>query len=250
MIHQNGNLHTDWNMQYKIIEKIQKCGGMESYAKKIHLNGAFYPDDRIARCMDERTCGGVHSAGPFFLLSKEEVSRYTSAANISGTTSHKGCGAARLAYLMEMGLQQNAEINQEIIDNYADEKAKALAKLLGVKYKGQLDVVPATHHIAVAAYYAATDFDPSKTQELPTGFVINRNYTPKNAALKELDIALSIAFGAHGFGNLFTKEHPFYVIAIGNNGSQSVESLKAEVRGVVEKYGNRVMLDGFAAPHK
>lgn len=250
MAHQHESILNDWNAQYKLVKKISNYGGMEKYTKTIPIEKAFYLNDRTLRCIDERTFGGVHSAGSLILLSKEEIREYQKKANGSEATSHKLCGAALLAYLKEHGLPADSIIPQEVIDTYADTKAREVAKDLGIPYKGQLEVSPTGHHIAVVVYYTAADFDPSNVKELPAGFVINRNYTPKNAALKELDIALSIAFGAHGFGNLFTDKTPFYVIAIGKNGTMSVEDLKAEARDIVEKYGKRVVLDGFAAANK
>jgi hypothetical protein len=112
---------------------------------------------------------------------------------------------------------------------------------------------PAELHIARVAYLDGTGrFDPSQVQQLPPGFVISRKYMEAPYAKQEADIAVSIALGAHGFGDRINEDAPFYLVAVGDGRPDGLsrEELEREVQDIVQRSGGRVVSTGFTATPK
>src|SRR3989344_7706927 len=175
------------------------------------LAEAFRLKDRVLRCIDERTGGGLHLGGSGVLLSNAiEVVR---SMNVEAITSHAGCGAAKMA-------AAEAGIPVERVEHYAEQWSRTLARQLGVPYQGHLPVTP-EFHIARVAYYDGTgQFDWSHIPGgLPAGFTISRKYLDPEYAKREIDIAASIAMGDHGYGDLISQSpySQFVFVAIGSS---------------------------------
>ncbi|MDD5110480.1 MAG: hypothetical protein PHI63_04690 [Patescibacteria group bacterium] len=209
---------------------------------------AFQPADRWLRCIDEGTPGGVHMAGSGILLGVGAAAEAARAAGATTITSHEECGAAKL-YATEKGL------DPEKSDTYGQEFARDLAKELGVNYCHlPLSEMarPAGLHVARVAYYDGTgSFDPSRLPDtLPAGFVISRRYLKPDYARRECEIAITIALGHHGFGELFTKDSPFILVVVGDakDSAFSLQSLRTEIEPLVHPYHGRVVIDGFLTP--
>lgn len=64
---------------------------------------------------------------------------------------------------------------------------------------------------------------------------------------EEIEIALQIAFGHHGLGELFTSENPFVLTAIAAN-AEGLEEIKSKLFEIKHEYGDRVVIDGFVMP--
>ena len=111
---------------------------------------------------------------------------------------------------------------------------------------------PAGLHVARVAYYDGTgNFDPSRLPDaLPPGFVISRRYLKPDYARRECEIAVSIALGHHGFGELFTKDTPFILVVVGDPEEKAflLGSLRTEVEEIARAYGGRVAVDAFVSP--
>ncbi len=238
------NIQDYWDKQNPLLEKLYN--GVGDYVKIIKGFGrSFELRKRSIRCIDERVAGGIHIAGSGILLGKERISKIAREANVTEITSHEACGASQLAY-------DNLTPEEKAMYPNAGEYAKAWtqerAQELGIGYT-HLDVTPQGFHIARVVYYDASGtFDPSKISELPSGFIVSRKYISKEEAQKDLDIAISIAFGAHGFGHRFKKGSEFLIIPIA--GEASLETLNEEVKSIAQQYGDRVKIDGFNAPHE
>lgn len=124
---------------------------------------------------------------------------------------------------------------------------------LGVPYAGHITDLarPLDMHDARVAYYDGTGhFDPSLAVNLPKGFVVSRRYLSAAYAAKEIEIAVSIALGRHGFGQHFTPEQPFHIIVVGDPHVEnySTEALKHELSIFADKHAGHMVLDGFTAP--
>lgn len=189
---------------------------MQSYWDSLSDRGlAVELSDRGIRCMDEGTPGGVRLAGSGILLGLDRAERFARRVMADGGVSfvsyHRDCGAAG-AYTAEHG--------GETFDN-AKSFAEKLAERLGVEACEVKLERPEGFHIARAIHYDTTgSFDPSRVAGMPAGFVISAKYHDEVDALAELDMAISIAMGSHGFGDLFDREHPLLLVPVAANASQ------------------------------
>ncbi|MBU1613236.1 hypothetical protein KKC87_02285, partial [Patescibacteria group bacterium] len=79
------------------------------------------------------------------------------------------------------------------------------------------------------------------------GFVISHHYVPADYVAEELKIAVSIAFGDHGFGELFGKDLPFFIIVFGRT-LEMVENIKKEAQNILkdtqEYKDGKIKVDG------
>ncbi|MBM4417800.1 MAG: flagellar basal body-associated FliL family protein [Chloroflexi bacterium] len=197
---------------------------------------AFALKDTHLRCIDEGTPGGLHMAGSGVLYQNavEDLR-----GKITGIWTHENCGAAAL-YV------KNKKIQTESPDAVADDEAKKLAEKLGIPYLGRIAAKdmrrPTDIHTARAIYYDGTgSFDPTLIPGMPQGFIISRKLISDPAyARAEVEVAIGIALGEHGFGSHFTGAHPLYVVIVGGLTPESIPSrtMAEEMRAGAEKYHN------------
>lgn len=242
-----------WNEQSEILKKIEDNGGIASYIKTIpNIADAFKGNDLIVCCIDEGTPYGCIRFAGSLILNQDKAGKFIPLlenAGVQGVYSHTGCGAAQL-----YAKQNNLDVDKA--DEYGIDWAKKLAEMIGVPYKGHIGTQgiepmkrPKEFHIARVIYYDGTGrFNPDKVKDLPLGFVISRRYhLEAKDALDEVKIAISIATGNHGFGDLIDKISPIIIIPIGDSGDRnfSVNKLKSEINEILEEYKDRVVIDGF-----
>ena len=220
------------------------------------LNGIktlFELADRRFRCINERTPGGLHAAGPVILMDEEKGLKMLEKARADGIYSHAGCGAAGLAFAKLSEADRRFFVNS---DNYGAFYAKAIAKKAGIPYKGHLQVEPHFHVARMAIYDGSGCFDNSiaklKVVGLPPAFVISRRYHSESEnAMIEASIAATIATGDHGFGGLIKADKtPFVLLVIGGRYSKefSLSKLMTEAEEVAKGFKGKVIVDGFVAP--
>jgi len=233
-----------WKAQSPLFEELYRDGIARYAQTSERFYEAFKGDDRCVRCIDEGTPGGIHFAGSGILMGKEKALEALALANAEGVSSHEGCGAAKL-YAQRRGLDERDA------DAYAMEWSRNLASLYGVPYthiaKERL-ARPADLHIARAMYYDGTGMfgDPTRAG-LPKGFVVSRRFMDISSAQEDAAIGISIALGAHGFGERITEEEPFIIIPIGDPSSEDF-SLDRLYKELADLGKERVIIDGFVAP--
>ncbi len=226
--------------------KVILLGGMKKYAETVPgLSRAFVLSDHSLRCMDEGTPDGIHCAGSGILLKLDDIKKGFTEARLDGIYSHAGCGAAAL-YAKQQGL------DAEFADEYGKEWAKSLATNLGIPYRGHIEAGemkrPSSLHVARVAYFDGTGtFSPSACPDLPQGFVISRRYMAPEYARKEVEVAIDIALGHHGFGSKFSANDPFLLVAVASKSDAdlSINKLKNELQSVASKFGRKIKVDGF-----
>lgn len=208
--------------------------GMEEYIADVDVALAV-ARDRWIRCIDEGTPGGLHLAGSGILLGEDWEESLERAAEVvremdaDGISWHRGCGA--VAHYVK----SHNEVKDDV-DEVAERFARELAVKVALPCREQMLMRPGGLHIARAVYYdGAGQFDPSRVEGLPSGFVISRRYLSKAYALKEAEMAVGIALGHHGFSELFTREQPLLLVAVGGDGG-----LERELTEVAKPYGRRV----------
>lgn len=224
--------------------------GAEKYFKQEFpdLKHAFVRDLKCVVCMDEGTAhkdyGGeskfcMAGSGILFPAQTEDervqkVAKMFIDLGISEVTSHEGCGAAGLAYKRDF---PDAKPTPEQIEEYGKNWVRKVAEEMGrLGHEENFNHIPADemerpaefHNARVVYYDSVGGFNPNKEIGLPMGFVIERQHVPAEYAQEELKVAANIAFGHHGFGNLFSPELPFVIIVLASN-QQDLENLKKEV---------------------
>jgi hypothetical protein len=223
-----------------ILGQIVERGAQSYFEASPQTKHCFRIEKRVINCMDEGTPGGFRVAGSLILLPEKEAQFFVRESSAEGLFSHTDCGAAALAFRRKYNLKANEKVALKEIDEFAKAEAKRIAKITNIAYWGHLEKNdlqrPLGLHIASAAYYLGIPyFDPSKNPILPPGFVISRKFLPKDYAQFELQLAINIALGEHGFDGLFSQNEPFLLIIITERDSQEFteEKLKEEVIEVI-----------------
>lgn len=237
-------LEQEWKKQSVILKAVLERG-MQDYAGSLEgVEAAFETKDHTLCCIDEGApFGDMRSAGSGILMEGEVRMKFISElkrAGVKEVTSHAGCGAAAL-YREKMGFTDKS------VDEVAQEGAQKIAEELGVPYKGHLTelVRPKGLHNARVVYFDGTgSFNPSAVDGLPAGFVVSRKFMTPEQAREEAGIALSIAFGDHGFGKKFSDGEPLVVVTIGGE-ELSAEQLQQELEGLAG--GRPVRIESWQA---
>jgi hypothetical protein len=241
-----GNLRTRLWAESRLVRECIERDGISSYVRSLsNLSDAFRPGDRALRCIDGRTPGGARLAGSGVLLGLEKAKAFAQAAQCDRITYHEDCGAAR-AWAQE----HSRDVSEAT--TCAREFAEELAQALGVPCSETPLVGPPGFHDEAIIYYDGTELaNPARVSGLPKGFVISRAYFGDDfpAALEQVKLAASTALGEHGFGELFTPEHPLRVVAVGHpqNAHLSVQQLAQELGLLELPAPERVVIEGFAA---
>jgi len=220
-------------------------GGVQKYAESLpDLSRAFDLQSRTIRCIDEGIeADGISLAGSGILLDESEVLDTIMHAHADGITCHEGCGAVALAL-------KKAGRDPADADMVAQEWASQLAVRAGIPYKGFIRLAdmarPPEMHIARTIYYDGTGrLALSGAPELPRGFIISRKYTNRHYAEHEIKVAIDIAMGDHGFGELITEDQPLVIVpvAVAGEGELGADHLRHEIENASRDFGGRVRID-------
>jgi len=251
--HDKTRVQEYFSRQDGIFRAIYDKGAEEYLMSHPSMRSVFYGCNGIVSCIDEGTPhGDIRFAGSGILNEKirEILDRERERGNLTRITSHDECGAARL-FVQSKGLDISTA------DGLGRKFAKYLAEELGVKHVhiGIEDMErPSGLHIARFVYFDGTGrFNPSKLNGgfIPAGFVVSRGYLDAETAVNEAKLAVGIATGVHGFGELITPDKPLIIVPVGHpkESRLSVASLRRELAPIANEYGDRVHIDeGFNAP--
>lgn len=270
----NEELLKYWEDQRRVVEPILKTGFNNYLDAKASTKSAFEKSFNKANaicCIDERVKEeGLHAAGSGIayilgvldqakqmpikqLIDMAAKNAAVDFGNFSPAKvfTHEGCGAESLVYgsLLEAygdnGMDTLTEPSQLGI-YWAD----TLAKEMNIEYAGRLNVEPATFHIARVIYYDATGKFTHrlvKDNELPEGFVLSRRYMNKEQCMAETNVAIGIATGNHGFGELINASDNNQLLLIGFGNPEitelSEENIKAELQEIASKYDGKVIIN-------
>ena len=231
-----------WEQEAGVSTAIARAGGVASYLTALPgWQKAFELRDRYLRCIDEGTPGGLHLAGSGILLDMGRAAETARAMRVEAVTYHDDC-----TEIINWGKTKNLLPGSEF------EEAKKiyvrLAQELGVPlYKTELKRPEGLHAARVIYYDGTGSFDPSAVNGLPIGFVISRRYLKADYALSEVTMALDVAFGAHGFGEWFTRTTPLWLVVLGSRSLPSAK-LIGELEPLVANRAGRVKIDELNLP--
>lgn len=224
--------------------------GLPAYVDRLDIAQAFESTDRIIRCMDERTRRGVlHLAGAGRLLGIKETLEFIKVSGATGISWHLGCGAVEI-FLQHLTDHPTAAQ----VDLEARKIAQAIAHRAELPCYLEPTDPDLKSHVSTAIYVDATgEFDQTMVKGLPVGFHISWKWLSQigaqEYALDEIGIAHSIAFGHHGYGDLFTPDKPFLIVVV----AESIRQLERILDQLEEKFEEelregRTVLDGFVRP--
>jgi len=257
--------HEAWDAGKNEMDVLIKDGAEKYFhAGFPDIKRAFLSELHTVVCMDEGTAhkdiggeGKFCIAGSGILLPAEnEDARVRKAVElfkrmgVRDITSHGGCGAAGIAYKRDFPDKHASDISPVEIEEYAKAWSQKVADELG-----RMDVEsehthiiseemerPVEFHTARVVYYDCVGgFNPNIEIGMPMGFVIERANLEKEYALQELSVAIDIAFGHHGFGELFNKENPFVLVVLAKS-TEDLEKFKSEIAESIKN--NKNYLDG------
>jgi len=230
---------------------LHERGGLELHFESIAtLKDVFRLEDRCFRCIDDRTPGGLHAAGPVILMDEKKGVDMLRRTRAEGIYSHTGCSAAAIAF---EDLSENMKKFYENPDNYGMFYAKRMAKKADIPYMGHILALPHFNMARLAVYDGTGSFDNSKLETigLPPAFVISRRYhSDAETAMKEVSLALTAATSSQGFGRLIKAgKTPFLILVVGARQNEfSLNRLMEEAEEVAKDFGGKVIVDGFVAP--
>lgn len=236
--------------------------GAQNYFKKEFpdLNQAFVKEIDTVVCIDEGCAhkditgkGKLNIAGGGILLPARSESdrleiavKFFNELGVKNITSHEGCGASKLAFVRD---NPGSKPTPEQVNEYAKMWAEKLAQKMGATaYDIPLAEMerPAEFHNARVLYFDTVGgFNPNKEKGLPIGFVISRRHVPSEYALEELKVAVDIAFGDHGFGELFNDKNKFVIIPLAKDAA-SLRAAEAEIENALAGNENfsKIKIDG------
>lgn len=241
-------IEKEWQLFQAQRESLRDRGAQETFAVLPGFEKAFVknPKHVAVLCIDEGCTGeGTHLAGSGCGISEEQLMAELKAAGVTEFTTHEGCGAWALAH---PELDEATE-REEAVTVWG----ARIAHQLGVPHRHIAAAEmkrPAEIHNAFYALYDGTgSFNRDSVPEMGPGFVTS----PKHfaSAKDNLELAVKIAFGAHGLGEKFSAEDPFVLIGIVNptDAHFSKERIIADLTSVQEKFPTgKVKIDVIELP--
>ena len=238
----------EWNKFEGQRKSLAELGAKETFGKLVGFEQAFAagPEHGAVLCMDEGCTGeGCHLAGSGCGIPEGQLLSELKAAGITEFTTHEGCGAWSLAH--------------PELTNTADKESAAIAwgeeiaKKLNLPHRHipapEMKRPPELHNAFYAIYDATGSFNRDRVPEMGPGFVTSPKYF--SSAKADLELAVKIALGGHGFGKKFDQENPFVLVGVydPSNTSLSREQILADLQEVQNKFpADYVKIDLIDAP--
>jgi len=174
-----------------------------------------------------RLAGAGIMLGSSPAISRNMTAQLVKDRQLTCISYHRDCGAGA-------AVASTGEDGDAIIKKFAT----SVAAKAGVEAVcAPLNRIPHYHKV-VAHYYCGVPYAPHAA-DLPAGFVTSRFAVTPEYGKHELRLAIEIAFGEHGFGELFTLAEK-YVVAVVASSRGERDVYVAEVEEVVASLTQRV----------
>lgn len=212
---------------------------------------AFSKQPKTVVCIDERVNSydpnepKIGIAGTLVLMSDEDLKitlQKLQEAGVDKITYHEGCGAVGL---YKKNNPEDDRESKEIAQNMAQNvcfglSLNSVAQCVGYSDEADIQMMgdPRFHNARAIVVDGTGKFNPALL-EIPAHFLLSAFYEPNlEYTNHELEIALDIALGNHGFGTeRFTKE-PIAIILVGGENNYSLKKLEESFSKTFEKYKN------------
>src|SRR6202035_4577476 len=258
-----------WEAGGELVRRIYARGVSEVLAPIANLRQAFVSGNERITCIDAGVVmagsgkSGLALAGSGILFPagswEERLARVADlclAARVREVTSHEGCGAAALAYERDGRPSEHSSS-----DRYGQAWSRSLHERISSRRErpatylhiaaGEMARPMGFHDCRVTWLDCTGRFTPGNLSgQLPQGYLIDRGDVIRHAItaeersypLVELAISIELALGAIGFGERFTPEAPFLVVAWAA-GAEDWAALATELDDVAPPYDGRVRVD-------
>lgn len=218
------NFITRWKGKIKAVRSHDGCGA----AAVAYGNPSLYPVIPAPHETTGLTPGGIQKNNFKFFLDS--------------------CPAGSLPG--KAGRQAGSSVGMTNIDLYGAINSRNLAKALDTKFEHTLFSAMRGYkdfHDARMIFWSADpSFDP--TPLLNEGFFPPHFFAnglafglSEDYCKEELRILSGIALGDHGFGNLFNKNNPFYIVSVGKDATEGVE-LNNIAKEVLKSFDTKVKM--------
>ncbi len=226
--------------------------GSQSYFFKLENKNSLFSDlDRVdCTCMDEGcSYGKVRIGGSGILHDKglDYVAEKMLQAGVTEVTSHDWCGAAGIwTKLNNKELEKSDDYGRDFALELVNKMKDLSGEDIKHRHMDKAEMLrPKELHTARSVYYDGVGgVNPISLTDMPSGFVVSRWAFDIDHSVANVKIAIEIALGGHGFGELFTNDNPFLVIVVANDETQ-LKELKNELKDLVVEYKDQVELVGF-----
>ena len=242
-------LNAEWQKNSDLRKNLYSNGAQSTFGDLPNFAKAFEadPNNLPILCIDEGCNGkGTHMAGSGCMISEDELISELKSAGVTEFTTHENCGAWGLTH-PEM---TDPKEKEAAVKSWGEN----IAQKLGIPHRyipaEEMDR-PADFHNAFYAIYDPTGkFNSKAVENMPSGFITSPKYF--NSAKADLELAVKIATGNHGFGKRFTTENPFVLIGI-LPGTDELGISKDQVRASLEEIQQKfdqgiVKIDFIEAP--
>lgn len=236
-----------WNRDQKAFEILLELRNklpQELYGEK--WEDAFAKQPTAVVCIDERVSLGdpeepeIGIAGTLVLMDDEEF-RITleklKNAGVNRVTYHEGCGAAALAKNIKNDSREVLEVAKGAAQNVCRSlDLNSEAQCVGYSDEAHIEMAgdPRFHNARAIVVDGTGKFNPALL-EFPSHFLLSAFYEPGlSYTAKELEVALSIALGDHGFGKERFAKEPIAVVLVGGQGEYALEELHKNLSKVLE----------------
>ena len=185
-------------------------------------------------------------------------------------SSHENCGAAKEDIKRILLNTEAVDISADIVENILshlphrviEEHAKLFSKTLSIKLNIPDDHITDEHMERLSTIHkekivyidliGGTDPDLAfgfRKMELPNGFILHPFLSNWENIFNRIEITMSIVFSAHGRGDHFDKENPFFIVLIDHPVYQIIEKnpeINQDIQDRIDKLG----LEGRVLIHK
>lgn len=203
-------------------------GCMDEGVVKMSTNDLRPPKIRLA--------GAGILLGPSVAASRDKTVELIEDHQLTCVSYHRDCGAGA-------AVASASEDGDTIIKEFANSVAtKARAEAVCAP----LNRIPHYHKV-VAHYYCGMPF-AAHVVELPAGFVTSRFAVTPEYGKRELRLGIDIAFGEHGFAELFDPAETYKVAVVASSRSERdlyVGEVEEVVAGLPQKVRKCVSIGTF-----
>ena len=187
---------------------------------------------------------------------------------VKSISSHQNCGAAKediKRILLNTGeVDMPADIVEMILSHLPqrviEEHARLFSKTLSIKLNipdnhirdEQMERLSDIHKEKIVYIDLIGGTDPDlafgfRKMELPNGFILHPFLSNWENIFNRIEITMSIVFSAHGRGDYFDKENPFFIVLIDHPVYQIIEKnpeITQEIKNRIDKLGleDRVLI--------
>lgn len=214
---------------------------------------AFSKTPKVVVCMDERVSLNntnvpeIGIAGTLVLMEGEDFEKTIVKLKVAGVemvTYHEGCGAAALYKAKNNDPREISVISRSAAERTCS--ALGLSSKIGFCGYNNADLEmrgnPRFHNARAIVVDGSGRFNPPLLG-FPAHFLLSAFYEPSlEYTGAELEVALQIALGEHGFGKERFAQQPLAIVLVSGDGEYSIDNLLMSFSLILKKYKNYLTL--------